>query len=50
MSQVEYKTQDRFEYAIWHDNLPGSTFGVRIRTINFYTGFAGLSAFRSNTR
>ena len=26
-AQVGHKAQDTFEYAIWHDNLPGSTFG-----------------------
>jgi hypothetical protein len=30
--------------------LGEETFGVRIRTITFCTGFAGHSAFRSNNR
>jgi hypothetical protein len=27
-SQAGHKARDTFEYAIWHDSLPGSTFGV----------------------
>ena len=31
-SQVGHKAQDTFEYAIWNDNLPESTFGVLDRS------------------
>ena len=42
MSQVGHKTQDTFEYAIWHDSLPGSTSGVlALRAAGVDSGEAG---------